>query len=362
MTPRGFLTFVAVATVAVAIAAVMLVDEQNGTNSRQAGGEAMFPELNDRIEELDRLVISSERYSLTLGLRDGQWVATDYGDYPVNVEHFAQIIGSMLSMTRVEQKTDNPDLYQYLGVTDIAEGETSSTLRIQAYLDDGTQVADALFGRQSTSIGFTRIGGLFVRPVDSDRTWLVEGLISAPNFIQDWFQRLLSIPGPDVARVSIAAGDTVLLTAEKVDFATADYELAFVGDQVAPANSIANDANIRSMSQGVISTTFDSARPIEELTLSDADRVVTFVTVDGLELSVRLVEADGTTWAVYRAFGAAGTEAAEEAADITERTGRWAFTIPSHRVTALSRPIEDLFIPPEEEVEAPPRPFVPIAP
>ncbi|MHA1559430.1 MAG: hypothetical protein ACTSWI_02010, partial [Alphaproteobacteria bacterium] len=211
-------------------------------------------------------------------------------------------------------------------------------------------------------IGFTRVGGLFVRSTDSDQTWLVEGLISAPNFIQDWFQRLLSIPGPDLASVSIGAGDTVLLTAEKIDFATADYELTFVGEQVAPPNSIANDANIRSMGQGVISTTFDSARPIEELTLSDVDRVVTFVTIDGLELSVRLVEADGKTWVVYQAFGPAGTEAAEEAAGITERTGRWAFTIPSHRVRALSRPIDELFIPPEEEEVEAPRLFVPVAP
>jgi hypothetical protein len=361
MTARGFLTFVVVATVAVMIAAAMLVVEQSAANPRQAGGDPMFPELKNRLEELDRLVIAGPRYSLTLGLRDGQWVAADFGDYPVNAEPFLQIVSSMLEMTRVEPKTDNPDLYQYLSVTDIADDETNTTLRIQAYLDDGTQVADALFGRESASIGFTRVGGLFVRPTDSEQAWLVEGFITTPNFLQDWFQRLLSIPGPDVASVSIGAGNTVLLTAEKIDFATADYELTFVRDQVAPDNSIANDANIRSMGQGVISTTFDSARPIGELTLSDADRVVTFVTVDGLELSVRLVEADGETWVIYQAFAAAGSEAAEEAAGITERTAQWAFEIPSHRVNALARPIEELFIPPEEEVETP-RPFVPIAP
>lgn len=361
MTPRGFLTFVAVATVAVVIATAMLIVEQSTANPRQAGGDQMFPELNDRIEELDRLVVAGPRYSLTLGLRDGQWVATDFGDYPVNVEPFLQIVSSLLEMKQVEPKTDNPDLFQYLSVADIEDDETNTTLRIQAYLADGTQVADALFGRDSASIGFTRIGGLFVRPTDSNQTWLVEGFISTPSFLQDWFQRLLSVPGPDVASVSIGAGDTVLLTAEKIDFATADYELTFVGDQVAPENSVANDANIRSMGQGVISTSFDSARPIGELTLSDADRVVTFVTVEGLELSVRLVEADGSTWVIYQASAAPESAAAEEAAEITEKTDRWAFEIPSHRVNALSRPIEDLFIPPEEDVETP-RPFVPIAP
>ena len=344
MSPRAFIALLVTASVAVIAAAVMLVVEQVAATPRQTGGDYMFPQLNESIDELDRLVIATSRYSLTLGLRDEQWVAADFGDYPINIEPFLQIVGSLISMTRVEPKTDNPALYQYLSVTNLEDDETNTTVRIQAYLSGGAQVADALFGRQSASIGFTRVGGTFVREVDSDQSWLVEGLITAPNFLQDWFQRLFNVPGPSVASVSISAGETLLLTAEKVDFATADYELTYLGDLIAPPNSIANDANIRGMGQGVISTTFDRARPVAEIALSDDDRVVTFVTIDGLELSVRLVEADGETWVIYRAQAAEGSEAVAEAAEISERTDQWAFIIPVHRVNALSRPLEELFM------------------
>lgn len=366
MSPRAFMIISAAAAIALIAAIVLLLVEQGTATPRSTGGDPMFPDLVAEIDDLGEVLIEGPRYSLRAALRDDRWVATNYGDYPINVDMFAEIVGSLLSMTKVEPKTANPELYQYIGVTDVETDEAGETLRIRATSTGDEVLMDAIFGWPSASIGFTRVGGTFVRPTESAQSWLVEGVIYAPPFIQDWFETLLNVPGTDVASVSVNAGDTVLLTAAKVDFTNADYELTYLNDEVGPENSTANDANLRGMTQGIISTTFDAARPIGELTLGDDDRVVTFITIGGLRLVVRLVDLDGEVWVTYEASAPEGSPAVELAAGITERTEHWAFQIPSHRVNALSRPVGDLLVAPVDDTAepagAPARPFIPIAP
>jgi len=362
MSPRAFVSIVAAAGLTLVVALALIVARQVSADQPAAAGGPMFPELNDRIDDLARIEISTARYDLTLELQNDQWVAVDFGNYPVGLEPVLQIVSSVAGMTRVEAKTENPELYRYVGVDGVSP--TSGTIRLAASTADGTQLLDAIFGNDSASIGFTRVGGSFVRSADEARTWLVEGILSAPGFVQEWFETLFSVPGGDVASITVFAGAEMLLSAEKINFDTADYELTFLSETLGfDPESTANDAGIRGVTQGIVSTNFDEARRLETVTFGDDARIVRFTTQAGMTLEARLGEADGEVWVAYTASAPAGSEAAALAADITARTEHWAFRIPSYRISALNQPIEALVSEPAVAPAAPPvMPFNPAGP
>jgi hypothetical protein len=361
MSPRTFVTLSSAAVVALVVALGLVVARQVSAEAPAAAGGPMFPLLTENIDRLSRVQVETARYTLDLALSDGKWVATGLGDYPVGEEPFLELISAVAGMTRVEAKTENAEWYHYIGVEGVSPD--TGTMRLVAFADDGTRLLDALFGKESTSIGFTQVGGTFVRETEEARSWLVEGVAFAPGFLQEWFEPILSIPGTQVASITILAGDEVLLSADKIDFNTADYELTFLSEAVGPPDATANDAGLRSVTQGIVSTSFDDARPLESVVFGPDSRTLRFTTVTGLELEVRLGEVDGQTWVAYAATAAEGTEAVATAADITARTDRWAFLIPSYRITVLARPIGELIeLPPEPPPLAPVAPGLPVAP
>lgn len=354
MSPRAFLALSAAAIAALVIAiALILVQPESGID-RPSAGELMFPTFADRVDDLARVELETANYDLALEQRGGSWVATSFGDYPVEADPLVQIITSLASMSKVEPKTSNPDWYNFIDVNDPEDPESPESVHVTAIATDGDVLLDAYIGMRSASIGFSRFGGTFVREVDDEQAWLVEGVIAPPTFLQDWFDSLFGIPGPDIASVTIYKGDELMFSAEKVDFETADYVLTDLSETIAPADSDvqADDARIRSLSQGIVSTIFDSARSLDSISFTQDDRVIVFVTRAGLELTVRLTAVDDTTWVTYSASAPEDSEAAATAAEINAKTERWAFQIPSYRVDSLSRPVDELVTFPVEE--APP--------
>ena len=360
MSARAFLTLSGAAVIALVIALALIIARQVSAGQTIAAEGPMFPELSERLDDLGRLEIDAGRYALELELRDDIWVAVNFGDYPVSLEAVLQTVSSVAGMTRVEAKTDNPELYSYIGVDEVAP--EAGGVHIAAYTTGGAEVMNAIFGFQSASIGFTRAGGTFVRPLDGDRTWLVDGVIMAPTFQQDWFETLLSIPGTEVASIAILAGDDVLVAAEKVDFNTANYELTFLAEAAGPAGSTANDAGFRAVTQGIVTTNFDQARPLDSVEFGPESRALIFTTITGLTLEVRLGEVDGEVWVAYNATAAEGSEATAIAAEIAARTERWAFRIPDYRISSLNRAVEDLITPPPENPAPGFNPAAPAAP
>jgi hypothetical protein len=350
----SLLWLAAITGLAVIASVAMLASAQVSALGPLSGGQPMFPELAQRRGEPSQLTIETARYRLLLENRGGRWVASAQGDYPVRQDTVAQVFASLASMTTIEPKTSNPALYGHVGL--VGPGPGSPSVRVAA-LGGGTTLLDAVFGRESTAVPYARRGGMFVREADNAQAWLVEGTLTVPGFLQDWFDQLLHIPGTEVARIAILAGDEILVDATKVDFTTGRYQLTFLAEGLAPPEATANENTFRGIPQAIVSTTFDDARPRESVTFATEARTVRFVTRTGLQLDVTLGEAGGETWVAYRASAEPGSEAVAAAQAINARTEHWAFKLPAYRIAALNRPLTDMF---ELPARAPgPAPFEP---
>lgn len=346
MSRRAFLLLCFIALVVVGAATAMAISAQVRDNALAPGGGPMFPAFVARAADVTDVTVTTPRYSITLEKRGDVWVALDLGDYPARTQPVAEVIAALATMTTVDPKTDNPEWYGFIGVGAPGGDDPAPGIRVTARAVDGTTLADGIFGHRSTSIGYTRVGGTFVRATDDAEAWLVEGQMNVPGFLAEWFDPILHIPGGDVARVAVLEGGRLMFDATKIDFDTGRYQLTYVDPAGGPPRSTTDNDSIRSMTQAITSTSFDSARPRDSITFAPDARTVRFTTQAGLVLEVALGEADGEVWVTYTATAPDGTPAAEAARAISERTANWAFKLPGYRITGLTQPLSRLVIPP----------------
>ncbi|MCC6735658.1 MAG: hypothetical protein IT534_05970 [Bauldia sp.] len=342
MTQRSFFALLLVTVIAFAgaIAAVFVAEAQSRPDP--LGGDPVFPLLVERKADVTQVTLESRRWTVVLEKRGDEWFSIDRGDYPIREQPLVEALDAITGLTTLQAKTDNPDLYADIAVA--GPGPDTDAVHVRIAAADGTVLADGILGAVSQSIGVTPRGGLFVRRTDEARSWLAEGTVFLPTYLSEWFEALLSVPGPDIGRVTIFSGETMLFDAEKVDFNTGDYELSYVDPAYQRENMVAEDNQIRGFAQAVVSTSFDNARARDSVTVPADARIVEFTTRGGLVLRVTLVPADGATWVLYdvSTLDGATADAQTLAATIREKTFNWAFLLPESRIVTLSRPIEQL--------------------
>lgn len=373
MSPRAFLILAVVTVLAVLGAVWALVDQQLSATEIRPAETPLFPQIAADADQVNKVTIKTRYYDVTLQHQGDSWVATQMGDYPAKTEPVAQLISGLASLRAYEPKTDNPDWYGQIDVGDPTTEEKSNGALVTAVSASGETLARVIIGKRSQSIGFNPLGGTFIRNPDNQQAWLAEGSVFVPNFLPDWFEGIVHVPGPDVRRITILEGEQIVFDTEKVDVTTGDYGLKSVDAKYGAPDSEANDNAIKSLAQGVVSTTFENARPRSDMTFAPDARTVRFVTADGVQIDVKLGQIDGETWVAYDVTGPDSGDGATKAAQIKERTANWAFKLPSYRVASLEKPVTDLIQAPEKPEEQPgaqapapgfltPRPLIPALP
>ncbi len=352
MTPRAFLTLAIVTVVAVIGAGWALVSEQLASNPARPSQAPVFAALADHPNDVSRVEIQNRSYKLVLEKRGNDWVAIELGDYPAKREPVQQLVASIAGLKAYEPKTDNPDWYKEIDVGDVGPG--SAAVHVTTVAANGNTLADVLIGRRSRSIGANPRGGTFIREPGKAQAWLAEGTVFVPDFLQNWFDQIVHVPGPDVRSITILEGDKVVFDSTKSNVQTGEYEVLSLDPKYGGADLVANSNNIKNLSQGIVSTTFDNARALDTVTFPPDARTIRFKTADDMQLDVRLGTADGQTWVAYSASAPEGSAGADKAKAINDRTKNWAFLLPSYRVAALQREVTDL-------VQAPPPPPAPPA-
>ncbi len=352
MTPKAFLTLAILTGVAVVGAGVAVVAEQRASVVAKPGDEPMFPAVANDPGAVASLTIKGASYSLALAKQGNVWVASDMGNYPVKTGPVAQLVSGIAALKPFEAKTDDPALYPDIDVVEPAEGNRATA--VTAKNAAGQTVADLIVGKLSRSIGFNPLGGTFIRRPSEAQAWLAEGQIVLPNSMADWFDSIVHIPGPDITRVAVLEGDTLVFDAEKIDLTTGDYELRTLDAKYQREDGlVAADNAIKAVSTGVVSTTFESARPEADLVRGPDSRTIRFAVKDGMQLEVRLGEVNGETWVAYSATAPAGSDGEARAKTISDRTAGFAFKLPSYRITPLQRPVADLVEKPDADNQFP---------
>ncbi len=347
MSPRSFVILLIVTAIALVAAIALAVRPNISSATRTAAAEPVFSALSQRRGDVAKVEVQTPRYTTTFEYRDGTWVDAQQGDYPAQDNAVADVVNSLTAMTTVEAKTADPEWYQYVMVGDPATTPPTANAHVIVSTANGEVLADAIIGNQSVSMSAAQgQGGTFVRRAGEDQSWLVDGVVAIPPGLNNWFAPIVNVPGPDVTSIAILNGDRTVFEVRKTDPSTGLYELVALDDSQGPSASVANLDPIRDLASGIVNVTFEGARPLDSVDLATAARTVRFTTAAGLQLDVTVVEADGETWAVFKASAAEGSAAADQAAQITAATEHWAFRLEPTRVARLGHAVSELIQPP----------------
>lgn len=380
---KTFAILSAVTVVAVAAAVV----ELSGTASttRVAAGEKLFPDLATELNGVTRIEVAEHDKTFAI-LRDGdKWSLRERGGYRVDPDAVKRLLSGLVEMQTVEPKTDKPASYPRIQVEDVAAKDAKS---LQVTLKDnaGKDLARLIVGKQRESKTGAAADRLYVRRAGEAQSWLVKSTLAVDKDPVRWLDRkIVDIASERVSRVTTVQPDGARLVVAK-DKPGSDGRFAIQGT-VPPGMKPKSQGDLAAPASALTSLEFDDVRPVAEIDfgkkpVGEAD----YRTFDGLVVSVKMAEVDGTVWGLVTASvdesarpaqtDAAKSEPAKpdaakkdeaakpgddktaaekktpaikpldevkkEAADITARVRGWAYKLPSFAVRSFQSKMADM--------------------
>lgn len=280
-------------------------------SQRSAGpGGAAFeprplaPELEGAINDASRVTITRGERSLVLERREAGWVVASKDGYPAQVEAVKQVLMALARARLVEAKTSNPANFARVGVDDPPTGK--GTL-VKVEDGSGRALATVVLGDGAGPAGREQ-SVVFVRTGSPGRAYLAraEGqatLSFQPDPMSFVERTLFQVDRQRVRRVTIErpGEPPVRLLRESKEQAEpvlegmpAGRELKYPGvvGQVAGALSFVSISDV--LSAGSVDWE------------KDLKATARFETFDGLVVTVRSAERDGTIWSAIEASMAEG--------------------------------------------------------
>jgi len=329
MRPRSFLALLLVTLLAVAGAAVVLLERAPAT---AAGGDRRpaFPDLSARAAEIARLTVTTGSGRIELARADdGRWVAPERGGYPADQATVDTLLQGLAALTLFEPRTADPARLPRLWLEEL--GPEARSLRLTVAAADGSALVDAFFGRRSNDPLGEAEGGTYLRFAGDPQAWLAAGRVAVPAELTDFLDLgIVSLPDDTIRRIEVRHPDGTHLLAER---ARGEPQLLLTAGL--PEGGGADPAKLARLASLVDGLNFEDVRPAGEVAFP-ADPIVTVVTsFDGIELTFELALLGSEPWLrVAAALAAEHTENPEHLpgieafiAAVNARTAGWAYRI-----------------------------------
>ncbi|MCK6371479.1 MAG: DUF4340 domain-containing protein, partial [Gammaproteobacteria bacterium] len=220
MNTRTLITLFVALLVLTALAIAVSLSQRPMSGS----GGMLLPGLRAQLNSVDQVVIRAggNRVVATLEKKADRWTLAERNGYPADVGRIRRNLIALAEAVVLEEKTSNPELYERLGVEDIA-GETAGGLQFD--LGSGGAVTSVIIG--STGVG----GGdrAYARRPAEPVSWLVSGEFDAPRETSQWLDRLVTdIDSGRIQAVTIRHPEGDELRIERETAATGDFSVASI--------------------------------------------------------------------------------------------------------------------------------------
>lgn len=375
----AILALVTAALVGAAYLAVKKGTPAASTGREEAAQEALFPNLRDRIDEVDLVSIQTAEDSFEVRREDGKWRLPGEHNYWADSEKAEGVVASLAAARTVEKKTGNPDWHKRLGVEDPdAEESTSALVTLSA---GDQQVASLIVGQGAGQ----RRGqnAIYARKPGDDQAWLVETPLSLTRSPAAWTDKIVAdIPADSVRsmRIEPDTGGAVELGGALKPGDSLDIENVPEGREVANRSDISSVA--RSFEGLRHNQVLPAAEAPDNLTSETLVRVATF---DGLVLKAS-IKAEGETkfWGTFSAQYdpaerlqpeepateeaatedgepilpapkpeiASEDEVRQQVEDLNAKVSGWVYEIPSWKARTLRKSLDELTKDAEKKVTA----------
>ncbi|MCA1780283.1 MAG: DUF4340 domain-containing protein [Xanthomonadaceae bacterium] len=390
---RNRFTLLVVVTLTAALAVIVLsrsVDDQHG-----ASAGVLLPALEQSVNEIAAIDVVAPGGTIAVTLRrdDERWRVLEKDGYEADFARVIELLRSLRQAQKAGARTANPEWYSKLGVQPLASDDATGRR-----LDfPGQEIASVIIG-QTDPTG----NGSYARRVEDAQSWLLDEVIEVPVDPVVWLERgVMDIPAEDITEVVIRHADGEMIRIARAG----DNDPEFVLRNVPEGRQAGPPRLRRAIASGLRGLNLEDVRRHQPPVPADAARLL-FVTTDGLNFVADIFEREARYWVHFTvsaenaATGATApsvgdvdapdgaeetavnpddetgdglaanadatsgpTEAIEErdaveqqaaqrlanAVAVDARLSPWIFAIPERRYNDLTKRMEDLLEPVEEE-------------
>jgi hypothetical protein len=268
------------------------------SSSLPQSGQLLFPDLMRVVNDVNEVVIETKEETITLVRGEQTWGVKEKASYRADVEKVKQVIVGLADLRIHEPKTQNPELYERLGLHDKdQEGSTSKTVTVRTA--DNSEAAKLVVGNQRPAKGNPRMSDIYVRKLGDPQTWLAIGNVPIETMPGEWLDKeVIALPTKRVRQVTVThpKGDTLHLSKAKPD------DLDFHLDSIPSGFKISSQFNVNNVVGTLVQLSLEDVKPQAEVDFS-ANPMVSAVleTFDGLRLHVQTTKLDEQVWGKFSA-------------------------------------------------------------
>ena len=182
----------------VALGAALWSSQTRRPGQEEVVAQPLVAGLEAGINDVSQLRIrtAGDTLQATLKRVDNRWVLAEKDNFPVDVNLLREYLVKLARAKRVEAKTDNPALYDRLGVEEISAKEAGG---VQIEIEGLPQPVKLILGRN-----VTRGSGTYARHAGEAQSWLVDGDLAVERVAANWLRReLIDIAAGRMQRVSV---------------------------------------------------------------------------------------------------------------------------------------------------------------
>ncbi len=294
----------------------------------------LLPTLAAQEHDISSLtvVLPGNSAQVRLVRRESVWRVVERDDWLADPDLVDTLLTSLIELRGAERKTTDPALYPRLGLAPITAPQGSG---IQLQINSKDKPQRLLIGIDHPGGGHT-----YVRVDGQAQTWLADRALVVPREPSDWLEHsLLEIPLLRIVSVKVATADapgfSLVRGADEFRLRTEGADLA------------ADTARAESLAGLLAPLALDD---LERDDGSQAERVLQFLTVDGMRVTVQAWRRQGRIW--FRLSASIDAERADHwyqqsgrqvnvsglqarAQALSARTRGYAFLLPSYPSSVL---------------------------
>jgi len=398
-----------VATVALAGGAFVMTRNPTHTTGAQTPLQAvkLIEGLSGKVASVTTIEMKDDKRTLTFRRANAQspWTVADRFDYPA-VDRVGNLLGTLVSMSIIEEKTSKPERYSRIGVEDPAA--PGSTGRLVTLKDSAGAIVASLIVGTAGEAGAPMQGGdkasVHVRRAGEAASYLVSGSLQPDTDPMSWIERtILQLERNRVKSVNVTRIDDPFFSPDDpaksnvLDvFRDSEKDVNFKVKGLPPGRTLKYDGAGDQPATVLGYLYVEDVLPAEQVDFSKVEPAAVgpvkpdpkstpvrstsrFVTFDGLVISVKTTKQSGKHWlALSAAFDPAevapvppapevkvgekppetpkrkSAEAVKkEADDLNAKLGKWAFAVPEYSMTQLAARLADLLADPPAKPEQP---------
>lgn len=329
-------------TVCVIIAATIFVKLRAPQSEKDK--PPFFPELSEKIASVNHISIRGYADSINLSRINDTWFIDEFDAYPALPEKVKSAVLGVADLKINAAKTSLPRLYHRLGVEGPDVEDTTSLL---LSLEDAekNKLVDVIIGKPRRSSASQSSPGLYIRNIDNEQSYLVDGVMDISAVKTDWIERtIFDIPAEAIKSVHIAHADGDTFTLFKNEKGQGQFEL----QDLPPGKKLASELIIKRFGSILSDMQISGARSQAKVQPQGKIIHAKVVTFEGIIANITAFEVDDIAYASFEFRYDDSLLINDEAknkvedvkafiANLNARTLNWWFEIPGFKYDILKK-------------------------